>query len=426
MFDEKRLFVNFASISAIIIFAKGVSYLSRILAAETLELASFGVFVSITSFAAIACGLVVQGLGQLLIKETVRKAGQSIISLTPIKLLIFNLVIFFGFGLLYLGVSPANPATFQFGVGLPFLTAVIFISIIQTMMTQIYTANHQPIRGMLNLVAVPSVLFLVQLTFFEITTLHDVLLAYATSNFMAVISIGLLSYKKIRFHAPHGSLIHQLKYFYTVGIVTNVYVLQQNLDKLFLLYFTNSEVVGHFALVVLILSAPGMLITGVDSIMIPKLRQAITLGGERSILPVLSSLNGLLFYFGIISIAIAAILADVIVASILEVSTSLPLLLILAAAELIKMTAGITGKVMQIIGEETFELRLTIFSLSVFILCNVIFIPLMGSIGAAVSLLALRVVGLVGRFYRLNRTYGVNMVNINAIECCRIIKGLSK
>ena len=90
------------------------------------------------------------------------------------------------------------------------------------------------------------------------------------------------------------------------------------------------------------------------------------------------------------------------------------------------MTTGITGKVLQIIGEETFELYLTIIALLVFILCNVIFIPMMGSIGAAFSLLALRLVSFVGRFYRLKASYGVTMVIMNVMECCRIIKGLSK
>ena len=295
MFEAKRLFVIFASISAIIIFAKGFSYLSRILAAEKLDLNSFGLFVSILSFAAIACGLVVQGVGQLLIKETVLKAGKNIISCTPILLLIFNLCVFFGFGLLYLDVSSAHLLRVQFGVELPFLAAVVLISIVQTAMTHIYTANHQPIRGMLNLIAVPSVLFLGQLIFFEITTLRDALIAYVRSNILAIISIGIISFRLINFEAPRKVFIHQAKYFYTVGIVTNVYVLQQNLDKLFLLYFTSSEVVGHFALVVLIISAPGMLITGVDSIMVPKLKQALASGGESSIFLVLSSLNGLLF-----------------------------------------------------------------------------------------------------------------------------------
>ena len=119
MFEAKRLFVNFASISAIIIFAKGFSYLSRILAAEKLDLNSFGLFVSILSFAAIACGLVVQGVGRLLIKEMSLRP-KNIISCTPILLLIFNLCVFFGFGLLYLDVSSAHLLRVQFGVELPF------------------------------------------------------------------------------------------------------------------------------------------------------------------------------------------------------------------------------------------------------------------------------------------------------------------
>lgn len=205
---------------------------------------------------------------------------------------------------------------------------------------------------------------------------------------LACILFFMLRNFSVIFHAP-GRSFDLKKYFaysFPLLLISLIYIAIGKINIIMLGYFLESDQVGIYSVLVYISTLGVFGLQAVNAIFAPYISELYQTGDLENMEKLLKVLTRWIYYFAFLVFALIVLLKVELLKIYGDSFTVGALsLVIMAFGELVNAFTGSTGAVLLMTGKQKWEVLNSISILVLNIICNIIFIPKFGIVGAALA-----------------------------------------